>query len=149
MNGSAFKRGGVFRDEYGVSIAIDAPAARVWTLVTHAADIPRWNSTVTRIHGEIALGERLRIQVPLSDRSFGVEVTELTPERRMVWSSGARLVLESVRTFTLEPRAHGVEFSMVEVTSGVLLPIIRGSLPDYGPVFEQYAADLKREAEQR
>jgi len=137
----------VFRDECGVSIAIDAPAARVFELVTHAADVPRWTSTVTRIHGQIALGERLRIQVPLSDRSFGVEVTELTPERRMVWSSGVRLILESVRTFTLEPRAGGVELSMVEVTSGVLLPIIRGSLPDYGPVFERYAADLKREAE--
>jgi hypothetical protein len=40
-----------------------------------------------------------------------------------------------------------VEFSMVEVFSGVMLSLIKGSLPDFAPAFEQYAADLKREAE--
>ncbi len=38
-------------------------------------------------------------------------------------------------------------FSMVEVLSGAMLPMIKGSLPDFGPMFETYAADLKREAE--
>jgi hypothetical protein len=28
-----------------------------------------------------------------------------------------------------------------------MLPLIKGSLPDFGPVFERYASDLKREAE--
>jgi hypothetical protein len=36
---------------------------------------------------------------------------------------------------------------MVEVLSGLMLPMIRGSLPDFGPAFETYAADLKRAAE--
>ena len=31
--------------------------------------------------------------------------------------------------------------------NGIMLPMIEGSLPDFGPPFEQYAADLKREAE--
>ena len=34
-----------------------------------------------------------------------------------------------------------------EVFSGVMLPMIKGSLPDFAPSFEAYAADLKREAE--
>jgi hypothetical protein len=38
---------------------------------------------------------------------------------------------------------------MVEVFRGLMLPMIKGSLPDFGPPFEQYAADLKREAEAR
>jgi hypothetical protein len=37
---------------------------------------------------------------------------------------------------------------MVEVFSGLMLPMIAGSLPNFGPAFEQYAADLKRAAEQ-
>jgi hypothetical protein len=37
---------------------------------------------------------------------------------------------------------------MAEVFSGIMLPMIAGSLPDFGPVFEQYASDLKRGAEQ-
>jgi hypothetical protein len=28
-----------------------------------------------------------------------------------------------------------------------MLPLIRGSLPDFAPVFDQYAADLKRVCE--
>jgi len=38
-------------------------------------------------------------------------------------------------------------FSMTEVLSGVMLPMIKSSLPDFGPSFETYAADLKREVE--
>ena len=54
------------------------------------------------------------------------------------------------RTFTLTPRGDGTtDFSMVEVFSGVMLPMIKGSLPDFVPVFEHYARDLKREAESR
>ncbi len=148
MDGRAFERDGVFRSECGVSIAIAAPAARVWALLTDAADFPRWNSTVTQIQGRIALGERLKIKVPSSDRSFGVEVSELVPEQRMVWSGGAALLFKGVRTFTLAPGSgEGVEFSMVEVMSGVMLPLIQSSLPDLAQPFEQYAADLKREAE--
>jgi hypothetical protein len=38
-------------------------------------------------------------------------------------------------------------FEMTEVFFGVMLPLIRGTLPDFGPAFEAYAADLKRAAE--
>jgi hypothetical protein len=33
------------------------------------------------------------------------------------------------------------------LASGLMLPMIAGSLPDVVPVFTQYAADLKRAAE--
>jgi hypothetical protein len=36
---------------------------------------------------------------------------------------------------------------MTEVFAGLMLPMIKGSLPDFGPIFEQYAADLKKAAE--
>jgi hypothetical protein len=35
------------------------------------------------------------------------------------------------------------------VFSGLMLPMIAGSLPDFGPSFETYVADLKREAERK
>ncbi len=54
----------------------------------------------------------------------------------------------SVRTFTLTPHADGsTDFQMVKVFSGIMLPMIAGSLPDFTSAFEQYASDLKREAE--
>jgi hypothetical protein len=68
----------------------------------------------------------------------------------MVWSDGAAPMFKGVRTFTLQGRDDGTtDFSMAEVFAGIMLPMIRPSLPDFGPPFEQYAADLKREAEQR
>lgn len=57
-------------------------------------------------------------------------------------------MFKGVRTYTLEPKAEGsTDFTMSEVYTGLMLPMIAGSLPDFRPAFEQYVADLKREAE--
>ena len=102
------------------------------------------------IDGDIAKGNKLALRVPASERTFTPKVTELVPERRMVWSDGVMPMFKGERTFTLTPLEDGTtEFSMVEVFSGVMHPLIKGSLPDFGAVFEQYAAELKREAERR
>ena len=67
--------------------------------------------------------------------------------RRLVWSDGSA-VFRGVRTHTLTPNADGsTTFVMEEVFTGFMLPLISRSLPDFKPVFERYAADLKREAE--
>ncbi|TMQ15675.1 MAG: SRPBCC domain-containing protein, partial [Deltaproteobacteria bacterium] len=126
-----------------------ATPQRLWSLLTNAADFPRWNSTVTRITGTIGPGERLALEVKAAPgRTFKPRVTRFEPEHSMVWSDGFAPMFQGVRTFTLSPRGDGTTtFSMVEVLSGVMLPMIKGSLPDFGPAFEAYAADLKREAE--
>ena len=146
--GRAEKSSTTFRMECGVSIRVSAPPERVFRLLTDAAGFPRWNSTVTSIEGDIAVGKKLKIRVPISDRTFTPKVTELEPAKRMVWADGAAPMFKGVRTFTLTPAAGGAtDFTMVEVFSGLMLPMIKGSLPDFGPVFEKYAEDLKREAE--
>lgn len=138
-----------FRMEHAITINVRAPAERIWALLTNADDMPRWNSTITRIQGPIALGTRLRLEVPLApERVFKPRVAQLEQPRRMVWSDGAAPMFRGVRTFTLTPRDDGsTDFSMVEVFSGLMLPLIKRSLPDFGPAFEAYAADLKHEAE--
>ena len=35
---------------------------------------------------------------------------------------------------------------MTEVFSGLMLPLAAGRLPDFKPIFERYAADVKKEA---
>jgi hypothetical protein len=148
-NGRAAKSKSAFRMETGVAIHVRASPKRVWSLLTDAADFPRWNPTVEKIEGRIAQGERLGIRVPAAPgRTFKPRVSELVPETRMVWRDGAAPMFTGVRTFTLEPRPDGAtEFRMVEVFRGAMLPMIARSLPDFGPAFEQYAAALKREAE--
>jgi len=145
----AEKTTATFRMSCSVTCTIQASADRIWALLTDAAGFPRWNSTVTSLGGTIALGERLALRVPTAPtRTFKPRVTAFEPGARMEWSDGAAPMFKGVRTYALTSKGDGVtEFAMTEVFSGVMLPLIKGSLPDFGPVFEAYAADLKREAE--
>ena len=131
-----------------VEVTIRSEPARVWTLLTDATYFPRWNSTISAIDGEIREGQRIRIHVPGSNRTFTPLVSDLVPNARMTWTGGFAPLFKGVRTFELTPQPGGLSsFVMQERFSGLMLPIVGRSLPDFGPVFEQYAIDLKHEAE--
>lgn len=89
------------------------------------------------------------IKVPIApNRIFKVKVSEFVAPKHMVWRDGAAPMFQGVRTYSLAQRPDGsTDYAMREVFSGLMLPMIAGSLPDMGPVFERYAADLKAEAE--
>jgi hypothetical protein len=134
---------------FATSILIQAPPARVWALLTDAPAYPSWNTTVDKVEGRIALGEKITVHAKINPgRAFPVKVTELTPNERMVWTGGMPLGLfKGERTFTLEAKGDGVEFAMREVFSGLFSPMIEKSIPDLTPAFEEFAAALKRRAE--
>jgi hypothetical protein len=148
---AATKTSTTFRMDCAIQCTIRATPERIWALLTDAPGFPRWNSTVTKIEGAIALGETLKLEVPAAPgRVFKPKVTAFEPPRSMVWSDGMAPMFKGVRTYRLSPGADGAtEFSMKEEFSGLMLPMIKGSLPDFGPVFETYAEDLRREAEKR
>ncbi|HEY7698173.1 MAG TPA: SRPBCC domain-containing protein [Vicinamibacteria bacterium] len=131
-----------------VDANIHATADRIWSLLTDAKDFGRWNSTVVSIEGQIREGERLRLHVPGTDRTFTPRVSKVVPNERMIWTGGFAPIFKGVRTFALQPRGAGsTNFAMEETFSGLIYPLVKRSLPDFGPVFERYASDLKREAE--
>lgn len=137
---------------FATRIIIRAPAERVWSLLTDAAAYPSWNSTVERVVGTIAAGQKVTVYTRASPgRAFPLTVTELEPNRRMVWSGGMPLGLfKGTRTYVLTPRfANEVEYSMREEFSGLLAPLITRSIPDLQPAFDQFAADLKAHAERQ
>ena len=139
---------GTFSMTCGVSLNIRAPAATIWNLLTDANGFPRWNSTVTRVEGQIREGERLQLHVPGTERTFTPRVSDVVPDERMTWTGGFSPVFKGVRTFELRRCDDGsTEFRMEERFSGVILPFVKRSMPDFGPVFERYANDLKQEAE--
>ena len=148
IDGRANKTKSAFRMEYSAGMNIKAKPDRVWALMTNAADFPRWNSTVKSIEGRIALGQTIKLIASIAPtRTFNLKVIEFVPEKRMVWSDG-NAMFKGVRTYTLSPKADGsTDFTMSEVYTGLMLPMIAGSLPDFAPAFEQYVSDLKREAE--
>jgi hypothetical protein len=56
---------------------IAASPARIWTPLTTANAFPSWNSTVTSLKGEIALGQKLELKVALDpNRAFKPKVTK-------------------------------------------------------------------------
>ena len=145
----ATKTSSTFRMECAISTKIAASPDTIWALLTNAATFPKWNSTVSRIEGEIAEGQKLKLTVPSAPgRTFTPKVSSVHAGKSMIWSDGMAPMFKGVRTFTLSPNEDGTtEFVMKEEFAGLMLPMIKGSLPDFGPVFEAYAADLKRAAE--
>lgn len=135
---------------FATTIAIDAPAAAVWSLLTDAPGYPAWNSTVTRIEGRIAFGEKLTVHAKASPgRAFPLRVSVFKTPALMVWTGGMKLGLfTGTRIFTLTPSpGGGVVFSMQEGFAGLLAGLITRSIPDLQPAFDTFAADLKRQAE--
>lgn len=131
-----------------VRVNIRASAAIIWGVLTDAQGYPRWNSMISGIEGQIREGARLRLHVPGTDRTFTPRVSGVVPNGRMIWTGGFAPLFKGVRSFLLTPRdGSSTDFAMEERFTGLILPLVKGSLPDFRPIFERFANDLRREAE--
>ena len=133
-----------FSRETSVTTTIHAQPSVVWKLLTNAADYPRWNSTVTSIEGNIREGEKIKLKSVLdAKRTFTLKVKELEPNTRMVWGDS-----KGNRIYTLAKKDNNsVIFEMREKIGGLMFPMYAKYIPPFDAVFEQFAADLKKEAE--
>jgi hypothetical protein len=141
---------GAAMKSFRASTTIKASPEAIWAILTDAAAYPAWNSTVERVEGRIAPGERIKVHAKISPgRAFPVKVSAFEAARRMVWTGGMPFGLfKGERTFTLAPTADGmVDFAMHEAFGGLLAPLIERSLPDLQPAFEAFAQCLKQRAE--
>jgi hypothetical protein len=136
--------------EFKASTSIQAPAEKIWSVLTKVSAWPEWDPNCDKVDGQAALGNKLKVFTKLSPgRAFPVKVTEFTPNRSMTFTGGMPFGLfTGVRTYTLNPQGDGtVDFTMHEIYSGPLLGLIGKSLPDMNPAFEQFCAGLKARAE--
>lgn len=135
---------------YAAQRTIHATPETIWSLLTDASGYPAWNPTVISVEGSIAQDQRIALTSTVNPkRKFRLKVSEFEAPRRMVWSSGMPLGLfKGARTYTLTPQGDGAtEFSMEEVFSGPMEPMISKSIPDMSESFEQFAEGLKTAAE--
>ena len=135
---------------YSVTRTIHATPESIWQILTKADAYPEWDPGMDRIEGSIASGETIKVYNKLSPgRAFPVKVSDFVPGQTMRWTGGMPLGLfKGQRTFTLTPRDDGAtEFTMLEAFTGVLLPLIGRSLPDFTEPFEQFSDGLKPRAE--
>lgn len=138
--------------EFKASAVIKAPCDQVWATLADLPNWPRWDPTCERIEGgRLAVGARLKVYSKLSPgRAFPVTVTELNPGHKMVWTGGAALkfMMKGVRLFQLTaPDSDTSKLLIKETFSGLMLPLIKGSLPDLNQAFRETLAGLKAHLE--
>lgn len=133
-----------FSRSTSVSTVIKADAGIVWALLTNAADFPRWNSTVVGIEGNIAPGEKIKLVSTLDPkRTFKLKVKRFDAEKQLSWGDAM-----GTRVYTLSPNGDGsLTFTMAEKIGGPLFPLFAKMIPSFDDSFNQFAADLKKEAE--
>lgn len=135
---------------YRVTRTINAEPQTIWDLLTDAGTYPQWNPAVLGIEGSIEDGARIKLtSIVNPDRQFKLNVSDVRPPNHMVWWDGMPLGLfKGVRTFDVTSRDDGSsEFTMEEVYSGLMAPMITKSIPDQTDAFNQFADGLKVAAE--
>lgn len=144
QNGKATTTRKTFSRETAVSIDIKSDPAIVWKLLTNASDYPRWNSTVVSIEGNIAKDEKIRLKSTLDPkRTFKLKVKEFEPNKHLAWGDG-----KGTRNYTIKSTGNGtLTFAMDEKIGGLMFPMYAKYIPPFDKSFEQFAADLKKEAE--
>ncbi len=144
ITGKATTTKKMFSRETSISVDIQASPSIVWALLTNASDFARWNSTIISLEGDIKAGGSVKLKSTLDEsRVFNLKVKEFEPERRLAWGDNM-----GTRTYTLQSGVgDSVTFSMNEKIGGPIFPLFARFIPPFDESFEQFAADLKKEAE--
>lgn len=133
-----------FSRETAISIDIQADKSIIWALLTNASDFPRWNSTVISIDGNITKGGKIQLKSVLDPkRVFKLSVKEFEADSQLVWGDAM-----GKRIYTLKSIGNGLtNFTMNEKIGGPVFPLFAKMIPPFDKSFEQFASDLKKEAE--
>ena len=112
------------------SADIDAPAERVWRVVTDFARYPEWNPFIVRASGEQRVGGRLELTITAPDVravTFRPIVLDLEPGRLIRWKGKLWIpgLFDGRHALTVEPLDGGrSRFTTHEEVSGILVPIL-------------------------
>jgi len=135
------------------NIEINAPAVRVWALLTDFARMPSWNPFIKSISGNLAQGDRLSVYIAPPGRSgmrFKPTVLTVLPERELRWLGHLLIpgIFDGEHYFLLEPIGDGkTRLTQGEKFSGLLVVLLSGTLSATEAGFKAMNAALKREAE--
>jgi hypothetical protein len=135
-------------------IEIEAPAERVWQILTDFNAYPQWNPFIQRIAGVPETGTQLevRIQPPGgTGMTFKPSVLAAKSNRELCWL-GRLLVpglFDGEHTLRLEPLGpERTRFVQSERFTGLLVPLFGSTLEKTQRGFEEMNQALKARAEQ-
>jgi hypothetical protein len=135
------------------SIEIDAPAGRVWSVLTDFTAMARWNPFIRSISGALTVGSKLSVHIAPPGKGgmrFKPTVVAVKPERELRWRGQLLLpgIFDGEHYFLLEPLGpertrltHGEKFS------GVMVAMFGGTLAATEEGFKAMNAALKQRTE--
>lgn len=138
------------------AIDINAPAERVWRVLTDFGAYREWNPFITSISGEVRRGARLTVRVqPSGGRGMTFRPTVLVADQnrelrwvgRFLWPG----IFEGEHAFQIRPlEKGGVRLLQQETFRGLLVPLLRWALDgETRAGFEAMNHALKERAERR
>jgi hypothetical protein len=114
-------------------VTIDAPAERVWRVLSDFSRYPDWNPLIRRIEGKLELDSTLtvtRAGADGSEKTSHPTVLLYRPGREIRWRDRPILpgLMETEHGFKIEPLSpEQARFVHWESSSGILAPILAGS----------------------
>jgi hypothetical protein len=140
--------------ELSAEIEIEAPAERVWGILTDFARFPEWNPFIRQATGEPKTGARLKIRLePTGGRamSFKPKMLNVEPNREIRWLGRLLIpgLFDGEHTLTIEPLDEKrVRFTQREKFTGLLVPFMAKSIDrDARRGFEEMNRALKERSE--
>ena len=140
--------------ELHTQIEIEAPAERVWQVLTDFAAYPEWNPFIRRVNGRPEVDEQLVVRMRPSGTkgmTFRPTVMKAEPNRQLRWL-GHLLVpglFDGEHIFEIEELDEDrVLFTQREIFRGLLVPLLARSLDrDTQRGFEEMNRALRERAE--
>ena len=135
-------------------LEIEASGEHVWRVLSDFAAYPEWNPFIPRIDGEIRPGARLEVSIQppgAKGMTFRPTVLKAEPNRELRWRGRLWIpgLFDGEHAFTIEPNAASrVRFIQSETFTGLLVPLVSGTLEATLRGFEDMNRALKRRVEQ-
>ena len=134
------------------AIEIAAKPDHVWGHLTDFSAYPDWNPFVQQIEGSLDVGKRLKVRIaPPGGKgsTFRPRILIVIPGRQLRWVGSLPVpgLFKGEHWFRIEPAAGGTRFVQGEKFSGLLVPLLGGTLNKAKAGFEAMNAALKERAE--
>lgn len=134
-------------------IVVNAPAFRVWQVLSDFEAYPQWNPFIRQVAGVARPGEQLMIELNSNGHTTTFQPTLLVvkPERELRWIGHLFIpgVFDGKHSLLIEPLGESrVHFVQSENFRGILVPFLGTLLKDTVNSFQEMNQQLKKRAEQ-
>ena len=135
--------------EISTTISVDASPNSVWSILTDFALYGEWNTMLAGAEGVPAVGERLRITIPVGPLklSFKTTLEQCEPGVALCWTWRLAPLVHVEHYFRLQPAGSGTVMTHGEKFYGWLgwmVPILGGLKP---AMYQRLNTALKARAE--